>query len=59
MDSLDLMHKGGKRKRKGNMAGLRKARCVRSCKGGKLRARQPKKKTLTSCRRRCGVKGAK
>lgn len=53
MDIADLIHK--KHRKKGR-AGLKKARCVRSCRAGKLRARQPKSRTLTKCRRRCGVK---
>lgn len=50
----ELMH--SKKRRKKSSAGLRKARCVRSCRSGKLRARQPKSKTLAKCRRRCHVK---
>lgn len=48
----DLMH------RRGSKAGLRKAKCVRSCraKNGRGRWKRKHKRTLGSCRRACGVK---
>lgn len=48
----ELMHK------KRGSAGLRKAKCVRSCraKHGKGRWKRKHKRTLGSCRRACHVK---
>ena len=52
MENTDLMHSKKGRK------GLRKAKCVRGCraKKGKGRWKRKHKRTLTSCRRACGVK---
>lgn len=50
----DLLHKRRRRKRRGNRKGLCVARCVRTGKTSK-RARKGKR-SLKSCRTRCGIR---
>lgn len=52
----ELMHKRHKRRRKRGGAGLRKARCVVRCRAGKGAGKRMRRRTLTKCRRKCGVK---